>query len=349
MENIILCSNCFHDRGLKLDAQVLGLENHSICPQCGSLDGKKLDQKLTILLMHRFFVWGSLYRVAYGAAPLIQFNQSQKTSVVFSSVLDQDVRLLENATGCGLFHYGPRLWMLGEIEPLKKLQQKRRRSSIIKQILKEYPTFIINSDHLFYRVRKEPKNPADIYEYDSPPDQFLGSGRLDSTDLPIMYCSEDLHTCIHECRFTAEDDLYVATLVPTKELKLLDLSFILDEDTTEFESLDLAVHMLFLAGKHSYGISQDLALSIFNKGFDGVIYPSYFSLLRTGSFPFETTYGISHRRISDLKNYESRKIIPNIALFGRPIREGIISVKCMNRIMITKVSYDYHFGPVEYL
>jgi hypothetical protein len=83
-----------------------------------------------------------------------------------------------------------------------------------------------------------------------------------------------LPICVHECRFTAEDELYVATLFPTRELKLLDLSALLKEEhSTEFESLDMAVHMLFLAGKHSYDISREIARVVHSVGYDGVVPP----------------------------------------------------------------------------
>ena len=40
--------------------------------------------------------------------------------------------------------------------------------------------------------------------------------------------------------------------MPNKNLDLLDLGAILfEENVAEFESLDMAVHMLFRAGKHS--------------------------------------------------------------------------------------------------
>jgi hypothetical protein len=49
-------------------------------------------------------------------------------------------------------------------------------------------------------------------------------------------------------------------------------------------------------------------------GFDGVIYPSYFSLLRTGGLPFETVLGMSQRRFPQAAEYERAKIIPNLAV-----------------------------------
>ena len=48
---------------------------------------------------------------------------------------------------------------------------------------------------------------------------------------------------VHECRVTVEDDLYMATLTPLRDLRLLDLTAVPEEDVTEFDSLDMAVHM----------------------------------------------------------------------------------------------------------
>src|SRR5690606_3398600 len=114
---------------------------------------------------------------------------------------------------------------------------------------------------------------------------------------PVMYGSQDIDICIHECRASPEDDIYVATLKALRDLRLLDLTQVLEEDASEFESLDMAIHMLFLARSHSYDISRAIARAARDAGFDGVIFPSFFSLIRTGGHPFETAYGLSLRRI----------------------------------------------------
>ena len=346
--NIILCSNCFQDQGLKLDAAQIGGEDSSPCTNCGSTSGSKLSRGLVEALAHRFFVWGTLNRCEYGAAPVVQFNQHQSTSISTSPWFEEDIRLIEKAIGVGFFYYGPRLWMVGEVEPLKKLQEPASRSSVIDRILNEYPTVVFNTRQSFYRIRKDPKKPENFSEYDSPPLEFVGAGRLDSMSFPVMYGSQDLQVCIHECRVTAEDEIYVATLDPTRDLKLLDLSVLLQEETTEFESLDMAVHMLFLAGNHSYEIAKKIARTAHAAGYDGLVYPSYFSLLRTGGIPFETTYGISHRRVPQLHEHEKAKIIPNLALFGRPIEESYVEVRCINKLILSRVEYGIHFGPVGY-
>ena len=343
----LACSQCFSDRGLFLDAEQIGIDDPSPCPRCGSSSGRKLPAAGVGALAHRFFVWGSLARFKYGAAPLVVFNEGQKTSIKVSPWLQRDMGQIQELLGVGFFHYGPRYWMFGEVTPLLALQKAKHRASIIDRIVLEYPKKIVDTDKSFYRIRKAPKLPDKPHEYDSPPSHVAGGGRLDTSCLPVLYASPDLQVCVHECRVTAEDELYVATLAPTRPLTFLDLSVVLKEDDhiTEFESLDIAVHMLFLAGKHSYGLTRAIAAGAHAAAFDGLIYPSYFSLLRLGAMPFETTYGMSHRRIPQLQEHEQAKAIPNLAIFGRPIDEGKVTVQCVNKLVINRVAYDFHFGP----
>ena len=236
--------------------------------------------------------------------------------------------------------------MVGELEPLKALQRPHARKAVIDRVLHEYPTRTLVPSESFYRVRVRPVTPADPAQYDSPPAARAGKGRLDSLGCPVLYGSADLHVCVHECRVTAEDELYVATILPVRPLRLLDLSILLKEErVTEFESLDMSVHMLFLAGSHSYRITRAIADAARSEGFDGIVYPSYFSLLRLGVMPFQTVYGLSPRRIPQLHEDEQAKTIPNLALFGRPVADGLVSVQCINKLVLTKVAYDFHFGP----
>ncbi len=343
----IACSNCFSDRGLRLDAERFGQKRSAVCPNCKGIGYGQLTRDQLLSLSHRFFVWGSIQRASYGAAPLVQFNEMQSTCIEVEPWLKPDISLLQRLLGIGFFYYGPRLWMVGEVEPLKALQRKKQRASILDRILKEYPERSIGPMDTFFRVRVNPAQPSDPSQYDSPPVTFTGRGRLDSVGRPILYGSSDLEICVHECRVSAEDEVFAATLTPLRDLRLLDLSVLLPEKdgVTEFESLDMAVHMLFLAGKHAYEITRAISDAALTAGFDGLIYPSYFSLLRTGAMPFETTFGISHRRIEQMQKREQDKSIQNIALFGWPIAEGKVTARCINRVVISRVAYGFHFGP----
>lgn len=91
MQKHLLCSECFKDEGLKLDARKIGVQNKTICRNCNKKNGLKLTSELISDLAYRFFVKGTSWKVKYGAAPLIQFNEHQKTSISFKEPLKSDV------------------------------------------------------------------------------------------------------------------------------------------------------------------------------------------------------------------------------------------------------------------
>lgn len=347
MEENLICSNCFKDEGLKLTAVKIGKLNGDICPNCKFSDGFKLTKELSRFLCYMFFVRGTIQKLKYGGAPLIQVNnQHFGDDKILLPKLEEDIKLLEDVAEIGLYFYGPRMWMLGEIEPLKSLQDDNKKETIIDEIIDKYPHRELSTDQYFYRLRKDPGNPNNISEYDSPPSNLSGGGRFDSLDFPVLYGSQDLEICLHECRVTVNDELFVCKIIPEFNLRLLDLSSILKEDDIEeFESIDLAIHFLFLAGEHAYPICKDLAKKIFEKGYDGILYPSYFSHVRNGSIPFDTEYGISIRKISKLQEYSNSQIISNLALFGRPLAEKKVKIDCINRVVINRVGYETSFGP----
>jgi hypothetical protein len=175
MADLILCSNCFQDQGLALDATRIGIAEDSACLNCGSKTGRKLSRELIAHLADRFFVRGTIYRHEYGAAPLVVFNEHQSTSIDTSPWFEPDLRLIEKAIGVGFFYYGPRLWMVGEVEPLKALQDSATRASVIGRIMAEYPAITLTTEQVFYRIRKNPEKPAKFGEYDSPPIALAGS------------------------------------------------------------------------------------------------------------------------------------------------------------------------------
>lgn len=343
----LLCSDCFQDTGLKLDAARFGLSSRQPCPHCGSLTGALLDLGRIRWVAHRFFVLGSLTKVDYGGAPRIEFNNLRANEVSFGGELQQDLDLICEKAQVGFFHYGPPLWRLGHIEPLEALQDGDRAPSVIKRILTEYPVFSLQPGVPFFRLRKDVSRPGDGTEFDSAPNLMCGTGRLDATDMPVLYGSSDLQLCVHECRVTVDDSLHVATLEATRPLRLLDLTAVLEEDCTTFESLDMTVHLLFLAGTHSYPISRTIGAAAKDAGFDGVLFPSYFSLLRTGAPFLETAYGLTARAFPGSAAREAEKVVPNIAVFGRPIADGRLLVRCINRVYLRQAAYDLGFGPAE--
>ncbi len=346
--DLILCSNCFNDGGLCLDAFQIGLENNTKCPNCSSVSGRKLTKQIVRELCYRFFVRGTIEKFTYGGFPLIQMNEERfgDSEIKVSPWLNEDVKLIEQAGEIGLFYYSPRFWMFGEIEPLKGLQDGTSIVEIVKRILELYPKHILTNDHPFYRLRINPKVPYEFVEYDSPPEGVNTVSRFSFNGESVMYGSPDIELCLHECRASVEDDLFIAKLIPQRPLRMLNLAALIPEEgVTEFTSLDLAIHFLFLAGSHSYPICSKIAKFVKDEGFDGIIYPSYFSYIRTGATPFETILGMSIRHLPPLKEYAESQSALNVALFGWPIKEGKVMIHSINKVLINTIKYNLSFGP----
>ena len=316
-----ICSECFYDEGLKLTSEKIGINNSHICPNCNKSNGLKISKELLLEISLEFFVYGSYYHSEFGGSSLLMFNAYQKTDVDFGKYLKDDIKLIENTLGVGFFYYTPRLFKLGLIRQLENLQNSDSHQEILEEIIEKFPTKILTAKNHFYRLRKNISNPNDENQFDSPPLEYSGNGRLDSEDLNILYGSENIEICLHECRVSIIDELYLAKLIPTTNLKILDLSAKIKEDGTEFESLELSIHYIFRAEEHSYEICRKIAKFVFSQGYDGIIFPSYFSKIKTEN-------------------------IPNIALFNSPINEEKIKVSSIDRIKIDKIDYMYSFGPL---
>jgi len=348
VEGAVLCAFCFRDRGLRILAARFG-GPVGPCRCCGLASATLLDRDALLALSHEFFVRGSEIATDFGGAPAIVFNYEQEGTLEPGPDLAADVQLLQGALGVGFFHYGPRLWMIGQIDPLQEMLDAATRIEAIQRVIGAYPVRVLEPVDEFFRVRRAPASPADASEYDAPPPTVSRDyGRLDDGDLVVMYGSQDLDICIHESRFAAGDELYVATLAPARPLRLLDLGAVLQEEATEFERVDLAIMMLFLAGRHAYPVTRSIASAVREAGFDGIAYPSFFSQLQTGGNLFETVYGLALRRLDGFADREQAKVVRNFALFGRPIEEGAVGVVGINRLRITRVSYGTTLGPVVY-
>jgi hypothetical protein len=294
-------------------------------------------------VVNSFFVDGTIQKQKYGQAPVLKFGKF-KENINVSLDLKYDIDLISSKTEYWPFYYGPALWMIGENVYLDELQTKRTRNKIIHQIFDKYPTRTLRNNEIFYKIRINPINPGNLNEYDASPKS--GKSRFSSKSFPILYVSKDLETCIHECRCAIEDEIYFATLSPLDSLSFLDLSALIEEKCTSFESLDLAVSMLFSAGEHSYPICRKIALHAFKYGYNGIIYPSYYSSLRMGTSALPTYRGIPIRCFFGMKEYFDNTIIKNIAIFGNPIKEKRIVVRGINRLQLQQASYKYILGPV---
>jgi hypothetical protein len=319
---VLLCSACFADHGLAQEAIKHGKRVDAPCPHCGSTTGVKMDRAALEEIVSHYFVGGSWIRTEYGGAPYIQCSRGSygEREVSFPPWLRTDAELIEDALKVGFFYYGPPTWRLGGIEQLEAMLDPKTRHTAVRDAIGRFQSRILRGEDTFYRLRKDIGSPV-ASEFDAPPKGHECSGRLDGPDFSVLYGSQDLEICVHECRVTRADRCYVATLRATRPLNLLDLTSKIENDgPTEFESLQLAIDFLFSAEAHSYETTRAIAEAAREAGFDGVAYPSYLRRQR------ETE-------------------IPNIGLFGHPIANRRIELVCIDRLWLDAVRYETSFGP----
>lgn len=326
MKNIVACSDCFHDSGLKLEAQKIGINDNSVCPLCHSLSGKKLDKELLDHLCWKYFVEGSFYKTEYGGASILMVNdRGTDDAINCGKPLKQDIHFLLHDFNISVFYYAPPMWRIGMNDWLEDLncRSKKRRLAAINKIIQRCKTSYLEKNTTIYRLRTDLEaNYLSPLEYDSPPKQTYGNGRLNLKDDVVFYASFDIETCIHEGRATINDELYIATFRPRKQLKLLDATLIqhTKKEETPFEMLDVAISFIFTAGRVSYKNTRLLAQAIFEQGYDGIIYPSFFNQVREHDYK-------------------------NIALFGKPVKENKLELIGINRVILKNVNYDISLGP----
>ena len=276
----ILCSDCFEDRGLTLEACKVGKLSDRKRPECGSRTGLKLSSEAVDELTRRFFIYGSYLKTTYGGASLIRFGRGD---VRFPEWLIADTLMLKRKAGYEFRYNGPRTFMIGEVYPLQELATAESRDDAADEVVRIFPRRTLERGETFYRLRKgiDLGKQGSPLEFDTPPDEVLGHGRLDEKGFPVLYGSQDLEICVHECRVTKADECHIAVLESLTELNLLDLTAEIDDPgPTPFESLSLAIQFAFGAEAHSYEITRAIAKAAKRANLHGLIFPSYFSSLK---------------------------------------------------------------------
>lgn len=325
MEKSILCSDCFKDYGLKKMAERIGSRGNVFCPNCGSKTGATLNEDNLDELCSSYFVNGSYNSVGFGGSPVLMMMDGDNSSdYTVHKSLEHDIRLILKKKDMTPTAYGPAMWRVGITEWMERLTSKnwKKRDKAVEELIARCNVKEIDTASQFYRIRTNLEDAVDNRNFDAPNSQKYKGGRFNVKDGVVFYASFDVETCIHECRVSMEDVLYVATLEPCRTLRLLDLSDVTESETeyTPFEDLPLAVKQIFGAGEYSYGITRTISKYAKMQGFDGIIYPSYFNSVRNEPFV-------------------------NIVLYGQVIKNNIVRVKSIDRIRLNQVEYKFDYGP----
>jgi hypothetical protein len=342
MHEKILCGECFSNAGLRSEAAHIGNQDDRPCENRLSRNGAALDQDGLDKLMTRFFVEGSrqpylptVYRIDYSKVG------KQHAPVRFDETLQCDYELIAKRLE-SLRYHAPRPRIMGFGGPywdftnaLKSFDENGNREDLTRvgtDILKRCSDACLEQGERIYRIRTNPKRIQDPQDIDTPPaqnDTTRGSGRFDSSNLPVLYASNDVETALHESRVRLGDEIVLGTLEISIRQKLVDLDAV---KACLEGGRDLnADHHYFLRARLGsqepidYRMLRILAFEARLAGFDGIKFRSFYSMLR--------------------ENHESAV---NYALFGYPIKEGRLKLKSWNSVRLLKASYDFQFGPLPH-
>lgn len=334
-----LCSDCFTDYGLRSTANAYGEESQSKCPRCGSISGKRLDDQLLAYVLHKFFVQGSSCG-RHMPPVLTSGTTGPDGDIRFTPALQKDYELLKKLTGFRLMRNAPNLVRMG-ISSLRTTIETglgicnwgdRTSPAEVEEAFGRIVDFPIqrelSPDRLIFRIRTAPRRPSDPSEYDAPPTGLAKANRLNLEGFRVFYGAFDIETCAFEMKPSLEaivnEQMFVATFRPTRTLRIFDLlGYPFDMDGPDGPGgTHHFLKSIFFPQDHDYRISQELAVRIASRGFDGILYPSAYSYIREAS------------------------AYPNLVLFGAPLANEVVELLSINKLSFRGVSFACEPAPV---
>jgi hypothetical protein len=109
----ILCSDCFEDEGLRLEAERIGRMTKGRCPNCDSLVGLSLDKSNLEELREQFFSRSTAshqYQVGVAIFGITNDDRSEDEEIKMRPETERDWLLIKNKIGGRLFRRSPRLF-----------------------------------------------------------------------------------------------------------------------------------------------------------------------------------------------------------------------------------------------
>ena len=111
-------------------------------------------------------------------------------------------------------------------------EEKGIRSYYLTHIERYMHDFTTNipSKTVFYRVRRKNNTPFPTYKEDMysemgpPPAAYAKTNRMSPAGIPYLYLASDRQTALKECRIKKGEKAFIAELVSTQELHIIDLS-----------------------------------------------------------------------------------------------------------------------------
>lgn len=324
----IACPKCFSNWGFRQVVASHADLPDAACPQCSNF-GPLIASESLADAVRVFFVEGSY--VAETFAPVYHVNSSNPHPAKFDATLDDDAKLACSLTAEVIFDYGPPLWRVGEVDLKHAFDQGgEKREDAARAFVANAPRIQLQTGTQLFRIRKNPDVDETITTPTAfdPPSHLIerSPGRWDDGHTAVLYASDDIELCLHECRVLTADEIVVASLLAARPLTLLDLTaeFPLS-GTTAFEDPNIFARFLSLSRLDQWlEHARAVARAAESAGLDGIRYTSYYAQAK----------------------HHSNAL--NVALFGRVLEAGDLAIDSVNRLRLTDARYQFSFGPVLY-
>lgn len=321
----MICSNCFHNEGLRLEAEKVGEESEEVCPHCKiQLWSKDQAGRMCAIADAKLFHAWLGASGHWGWAPVYWWiDDVRRDDTAFDQTLLDDYSLIKSDLGICVFHYGPALWRLGLTTQYDELQGADP-SPTLKYIVESGTERLIAPGSKIYRVRLNPSTVSARGAFDTPPLSLKKDpGRFDDVGVPVFYGAFDIETCLHECRVALIDEVVLATFEASRPLRILNLFDAIAEPkpSDPWNSVGILMDKLCNSSTREYKKCRTIAQAVLKAGYEGILVKSYYSQVKD-------------------------KPLPNILLFGFPEAEQKIKLHSLNRIKLNKVEYAFTLGPV---
>lgn len=330
----MFCVACFRNQGLREEAGRIAQANDgSACPNCGSFEARLVTREQVDALIERFFVHGSTAPTGQ-PEPIYKHSQealSDEGGLHFDRTLRDDYALLSRHDSGTLFLHAPRTWRLGYTTIDEQLTEAFKTPGqdgistarkFLDEVIDHCEIVEVPTGTLVYRVRCNVERPFEISEFDPPLE--VTKSRFSDGSIPVLYAAFDAETCLHEGRVRVDDKITMATLQPTRDLRVLDLTNVPYDfqESGEGGNIFYFANSKLVFGSHSQ-TGRRLGVRCQEWGLDGIKYPSYFSNVRP-----------------------SCQRVPNIAIFGRPLQDRLLRIHSINNVRIDTIQYEFTYGPV---
>ena len=343
----MICSNCFSNYGFKSVVKKYGQKNDLACSTCQTKNGSKVTSDNVESILEIFFVEGSITPQYLHSLFRLKEVYGEEIDIFDYEITDDvkhDLNLIKVNFNKSVFNplinmahgWGDTLLRYYIEESLnKRVKNKNKLNDKLRQVLDTLITccseFCIKKDDLLFIIRKNPSNPHDIKEYDTPPSKINKhiNGRFNNNSFPLFYCSSTPGTCIYESKFDPTDTLILATYKVNKEIIIVDLE---EQNIESFDKLTNEIKEIYnernisffldaiTRSKNEYFFLQLISNRVYENKYNGIKYKSFYDRYRERNFS-------------------------NIGLFGYPLNNQLLNLQSLNRVVINEVNMNWTYGP----